>query len=66
MNLFTITIGNQLYEYVNSIFYQGKNYVALANEDFITINEYLLVQGKMILTPIREDLFYRLKEEMKL
>ncbi len=66
MNSFEITIGEQQYEYIDSIHYHGKNYVAFATMDTITINEYILANDQVILKPISDALFLRLKEEMKL
>ena len=52
------------YDYVTSINYNSKSYVALANKDVITISEYDIVDGKLILYQISDDVFKSVSEVM--
>lgn len=64
--MLTITIGQEQYEYVDSILYEGKTYVALSDRDAITICEYSLKQDQVILNAIDDALFLKVKEAMHL
>ncbi len=64
MEMLSITIDGKKYEYVDSIQYQGKNYVALSDGEHITINEYYVVNEQIQLLPIDDILFLQLKEMM--
>ena len=64
--MLTITVDQKQYEYVDSIFYEGKTYVALSDTDDITICEYHMDNGRVKLTSIDDVLFSKLKEAMHL
>ncbi len=64
MEFLNITIDGKRYDYVTSINYNSKSYVALANADVITISEYDIVDGKLILYQISDDVFKSVSEVM--
>ncbi len=64
--MLTITIDQKQYEYIDSILYEGKTYVALSDVDDITICEYTIKQDQVILHAIDDTLFSSVKEAMHL
>ena len=66
MDPITVVIDGKEYEYVDSTTYEGKTYVALSDGESITISEYIMVKGKMVLTPIDDAMVEKLKLEMEL
>lgn len=66
MEMLTITINDKRYEYIDSIVYKGKCYVALSDEDNITISEYDIVNGKIELIALDDTLFSEVKVAMNL
>ena len=66
MEMLTITINNERYEYVDSISYQGKCYVALTNGNEITINEYKIQNDQIELIPLDDVQFEEIKSVMHL
>ena len=66
MDMLKMTIDDNEYEYIDSIVYEGKNYVALGDTDCITICEYVLEDGKVKLIPLDDTLFLEVKEVMQL
>lgn len=66
MDPITVTIDGKQYEYIDSTMYNGKSYVALSDGEQITISEYIMVKGRMVLTPIDDEILKHVKEEMQL
>lgn len=66
MEFLEVTINDKKYEYVASINYESKSFVALASDSEITINEYAIIDGKLFLYPISDELFSKVSEVMKL
>ena len=62
-----IKIGDKTYEYVKSIAYEGKGYIAYSDEEQIYISEYKILENQEIkLLPINNKLFRKIKREMEL
>ena len=66
MEMLKVTLNNTCYEYVDSITYQNKQYVALSNGVDITINEYRMVNGQIELIPLDDVTFHQVQEVMHL
>lgn len=66
MGILEVVIDGKKYEYVDSMMYEGKCYVALANDENITINEYAIEGDYINLFPLDDNLFQRVKEAMNL
>lgn len=61
-----ITIDNKKYEYITQINYNGKDYVAYADDDNIFISEYILDNDKVTLKEIDSNLLDIIAKEMGL
>lgn len=61
-----ITIDNIKYEYITQIKYNGKDYVAYADNDNIFISEYTLDDNKVTLKEVDSDLIDIIAKEMGL
>lgn len=61
-----MTIDDKEYEYIDSIVYEGKSYVALGDTNCITICEYVLEDDKVKLILLEDALFLKVKEAMQL
>ena len=66
MKLFDIKIGNKSYEFVNSIHYNGKNYVAYQDKDNIYINEFIIEEKGIKFVEIDEKTFEEVKKVLSL
>ncbi len=66
MEMLKITINDKQYEYIDSIVYKDKCYVALGDEESITISEYSIVKGKVEFVALDDTLFKEVKEAMNL
>ncbi len=61
-----ITIGEKQFEYMDSILYEGKTYVAFCDEECITICEYVIEDSNVKIIPIDDVLFSKVKGAMQL
>ena len=66
MKLFEIIIGNKTYEFVNSINYNGKDYVAYQDNDNIYISEFVINDNNVDFKDIDEDTLKEVKEALSL
>jgi hypothetical protein len=66
MKLFEIKIGDKSYEFVNSITYNGKNYVAYQDDEKIYISEFIINEDKVSFQEIDEQTFEEVKKAMAL
>lgn len=66
MEMLSIVIDGKKYEYVDSIIYHDKCYVALSNGNEITINEYVIKDNQIELIPLDDAQFEELKVVMHL
>lgn len=66
MDMLSMTIEGKQYEYIDSILYEGKNYVAFCDEECISICEYVMEENKVKLFPLDEALFAKVKDAMHL
>lgn len=66
MKLFDIMIGNKSYEFINSIHYKGKDYVAYEDKNTIYINEFIIKDNKVSFLEIDEETFNEVKKAMSL
>ena len=66
MKLFDIKIGNKSYEFVNSVHYNGKNYVAYSDKDNIYINEFIIEETGIKFIDIDEETFEAVKKVLSL
>ncbi|MCR4581587.1 MAG: hypothetical protein K5666_03660 [Bacilli bacterium] len=66
MKLFEIKIGDKSYEFINSIHYNGKNYVAYKDKKTIYINEFIINEKDINFLEIDEQTFEDVKKAMAL
>ena len=66
MKLFEIKIGDKIYEFVNSIHYNGKNYVAFQDDNTVYISEFIINEDNISFTPIDDTTFDEVKKAMAL
>ncbi len=66
MKLFDIMIGNKSYEFVNSVHYNGKNYVAYSDKDNIYINEFVIEENNVRFLEVDEATFEEVKKVLSL
>lgn len=66
MKLFEIKIGDKSYEFVNSITYNGKNYVAYQDNEQIYISEFIINEENISFSPIDDQTFEEVKKAMAL
>ena len=66
MEMLMITIHDKQYEYIDSIVYKNKCYVALSDKENITISEYSIIDGNVEFAALDDGLFIEVKEAMNL
>ena len=66
MKLFEIKIGDKSYEFVNSIHYNGKNYVAYQDENAVYISEFIINENNISFIEIDDTTFEEVKKAMAL
>lgn len=66
MKLFEIKIDGKTYEFINSITYNGKNYVAYQDNDTIYINEFVINEKDINFLDIDPQTFEEVKKAMAL
>jgi len=66
MKPFDIIIGNEKYEFVNSIHLDGKNYVAYEDKKNVYISEFIIKDDKVSFIEIDDKTFNKVKEAMSL
>lgn len=66
MDIFQMISENEKFSYVDSIKYNGKNYVAYMDDENLYISEYTIENNELILDDISDELYATLLKEMKL
>ena len=67
MKLFDIKIDGKTYEFVNSINYNGKNYVAYEDAEQTYISEFIINDNNISFQPIEDDtVFEEVRKAMAL
>lgn len=66
MEMLEISIDGKKYEYVDSISYNGKCYVAFSNGGDITISEYVIENDSINLVSLTDEEFETVKDVMNL
>lgn len=61
-----IVVDGKKYQYLKSVVYEGKTYVAFTDEETVFINEYTLTNNKINLNEVEDSIFEKVKKEMGL